>query len=294
MAANVLGSPLKAFFRLTHFGVFTLFIASLQRVAMALGLPIRRVLPRVFHRQCCRILGIKIERRGRQSRKQPTLFVANHVSYLDISVLGALIRGAFVAKSEVRSWPLFGFLATLQDTVFVARIASRTAHHRDELASRLAMGQSLILFPEGTSGDGNHVLPFKSALLSVAQARPGGEPLAVQPVSIAYTKLDGLPLGRYLRPLYAWYGDMDLAPHLWQMAGLGKLTVVVRFHPPVTLADFGSRKALANHCQAEVARGVSAALTGRKPTPALTDGTEPAAGFRDGSQEIAYGKEATA
>ncbi len=294
MAKDMLGSPLRAFFRLAHFGVFTLFIASLQRVAMGLGLPISRVLPGVFHRQCCRILGIRIERHGRPSRKQPTLFVANHVSYLDISVLGALIRGAFVAKSEVRSWPLFGFLATLQDTVFVARVPSRTAQHRDELACRLAAGQSLILFPEATSGDGNRVLPFKSALLSVAQARPGGEPLVVQPVSIAYTKLDGLPLGRLLRPLCAWYGDMDLAPHLWQMAGLGKLTVEVRFLPPVTLAEFGTRKALANHCRAEVARSVSAALTGRKLTPPKADRMEPAAGFQGGSQEIGYGKEATA
>lgn len=294
MAANALGSPVRAFIRLAHFGCFTLVIASLQRAAMALGLPIKRMLPLVFHKQCCRILGIKIERRGRQSRKRPTLYVANHVSYLDIPVLGALIRGAFVAKSEVRSWPLFGFLATLQDTAFVARRPSRTARHRDELASRLASGQSLILFPEGTSGDGNRVLPFKSALLSVADSGPAGDSLVVQPVSVAYTKLDDLPLGRGLRPFFAWYGDMDLAPHLWQLAGLGRLTVVVQFHPPVTLAEFGSRKALANHCQAEVARGVAAALTGRKPKPALPGRSEAAGGHQSENQDVGYGREATA
>ncbi len=261
---------------------------------MALGLPIKKVLPMVFHKQCCRIMGIKIERRGRQSRERPTLYVANHVSYLDIPVLGALIRGAFVAKSEVRGWPGFGFLATLQDTVFVARLASRTARHRDELASRLADEESLILFPEGTSGDGNRVLPFKSALLSAAETRPDGKPLTVQPVSIAYTKLDDLPLGRGLRPLFAWYGDMDLAPHLWQLAGLGRLTVVVRFHPPVTLAQFGSRKALANHCQAEVARGVAAALTGRKPKPAPADRAEAVGDHRGESPELEFGRKATA
>jgi len=261
---------------------------------MALGLPIKRLLPLVYHRQCCRILGIKIERRGRQSRVPQTLYAANHVSYLDISILGALIQGTFVAKSEVRNWPIFGILATLQDTIFIERKAARSAGHRDEMVRRLAAGQSLILFPEGTSGDGNRVLPFKSALLSVAEHQPGGDSLVVQPVSIAYTKLDGLPLGRYLRPLCAWYGDMDLAPHLWQLAGLGRLTVVVRFHPPVTLAELGSRKALASHCQAEVARGVAAALTGRKPRPVLSDKTGAAGSYQGQGQDVGYGTEAPA
>ena len=70
-------------------------------------------------------------------------------------------------------------------------------------------------------------------------------------------------MGRYLRPSFAWYGDMDLAPHMWESAGLGRLTVVVEFHPPVTFDDFGSRKAMADYCQKEVAQGVSAALSGR-------------------------------
>ncbi len=131
------------------------------------------------------------------------------------------------------------------------------------MTDRLEAGDDLILFPEGTSGDGNRVLPFKSALFSVAERRPHGEPLTVQPVSVAYTALDGVPMGRYLRPSFAWYGDMDLAPHMWESAGLGRLTVVVEFHPPVTFEEFASRKAMADYCQTEVAQGVSAALSGR-------------------------------
>jgi 1-acyl-sn-glycerol-3-phosphate acyltransferase len=294
MAAATIGSPLRASVRLGLYAGFTLLIASLQRLAMALGLAIKQVLPLVYHRQCCRILGIRIERRGRQSRAGQTLYAANHVSYLDISVLGALIQGTFVAKSEVRKWPIFGFLATLQNTIFIERRAVRSAKHRDEMMRRLADGQSLILFPEGTSGDGNHVLMFKSALLSVAEYQPAGEALVVQPVSIAYTKLDGLPLGRHLRPLCAWYGDMDLAPHLWQLAGLGQLTVVVRFHPPVTLAEFGSRKALANHCQSQVARGVAAALTGRRLRSDLPGEAEAAERCSGKSPDVGYGMQATA
>src|SRR3546814_11127808 len=107
------------------------------------------------------------------------------------------------------------------------------------MARRLDAGDDLILFPEGTSGDGNAVLSFKSALFSAAARCPQGHPVTVQPVSIAYTRLDGLPLGRYLRPFFAWYGDMELGSHLWHAISLGRVTVVVEFHEPVTLEQFG-------------------------------------------------------
>ena len=198
-----------------------------------------------------------------RSRAHPTLYVSNHVSYLDVPVLGALIPVCFVAKSEVKRWPFFGWLARLQRTVFVERKASRASEPRDEMLERLEGGDDLVLFPEGTSGDGVHVLPFKSALLSVAERWAGSAPLVIQPVSITYTKLDGLPLGRHLRPFFAWYGDMDLVPHLWQLAGLGHLDVMVHFHQPVTLGEMGSRKALSQYCQTQIEQGVAVALAGR-------------------------------
>lgn len=258
-----IGSPVTALWRLLCYVGFTLLIMPVQGTALLLRLPLRSTIPLWYHRRCCRILGIRVERRGRQSRSQPTLYVTNHSSYLDITVLGSVIPGSFVAKSEVAGWFFFGWLARLQRTVFVERRALRARDQRDALARRLDRGDNLILFPEGTSDDGNRVLPFKSALLSAAERRPQGQPLVVQPVSVAYTKLDGLPLGRSLRPFFAWYGDMELAPHLWQLAGLGRLTVAVHFHQPVTLDDFGSRKRLSEHCQAKVAQGVALALSGR-------------------------------
>ena len=145
---------------------------------------------------------------------------------------------------------------------------------RDSIAARLAANEALILFPEGTSGDGNRLLPFKSALFGVAGQVPGrmtGDratgAVTVQPVSIAYTRLDGMPLGRALRPFFAWYGSMSLAPHLWRMLGLGRLEVVVEFHPPTNLAACGSRKALARYCEERVAEGLASALSGRRETP---------------------------
>ena len=187
------------------------------------------------------------------------LFAANHVSYLDITVLGSLLDASFIAKTEVAGWPLFGWLARLQRSVFIDRRARSTAHQRDSIAARLAAGEALILFPEGTSGDGVRLLPFKSALFSVADHAAAGA-VTVQPVSIAYTRLDGMPLGRALRPFFAWYGAMSLAPHLWRMLGLGRLEVVVEFHPPTSLAVCGSRKMLARYCEERIAEGLAGAL----------------------------------
>ncbi len=257
---------MTAVFRLAVYFCFTTAVIPIQSVALACRTGHRHLFPQWYHQQCCRIMGIRVERRGRQSRVEPTLYVSNHSSYIDITVLGSVIRGSFVAKAEVARWPFFGLLAKLQRTVFIDRHARKTAQHRDSLMSRLEAGDNLILFPEGTSDDGNRVRRFKSSLLSVAEGEPGGEMLTVQPVSITYTRLDGLPLGRHLRPYFAWYGDMDMAPHMWRWAGLGRLTVTVHFHRSVRFGDFGSRKALSEHCEAEVARGMARALSGR-PQP---------------------------
>jgi lyso-ornithine lipid O-acyltransferase len=247
-------------------GLFLLWIAlvvPIQMLMLAIGRG-RYWAPPLFHRVCAMIVGMKIVVRGRRCDDRPVLFVANHSSYLDITILGALIPGSFVAKSEVAGWPLFGFLAKLQQTVFIERRNRASAGKQaDDLRSRLESGDNLILFPEGTSSDGNRTLPFKTALFAVASLKIGEKPLMVQPVSITATMLDGVPMGLIGRPFYAWYGDMDLAPHLWQAFGAGLMTVEVEFHPPVSMENFASRKALADHCWREVAGGVSRAVSGR-------------------------------
>jgi 1-acyl-sn-glycerol-3-phosphate acyltransferase len=262
--------------RLTLYLALTLPLMAVQAVLVTAGSRAAAGLPLVYHRVCCRIFGFRVEVRGAMSERRPTLFVANHVSYTDIPLLGSLIRGSFIAKTEVAGWPLFGWLAKLQRTVFVDRRVRSTATQKSAIATRLAAGDNLILFPEGTSGDGTRVLPFKSALLSAAEPIDG-RPVAVQPVSIAYARLDGIPLGRLDRAQVAWYGDMELAPHMWSFVGLGRVTVVIEFHPMVTLAELGSRKALAEHCRNAVVTGVAAALSGRLPAlPAPEVATPPA------------------
>ena len=261
-----------SFARLIGYSAITLAALPVQAAALSFGWHgVARHLPRLYHRMVCRVLGIKLTTRGTVSTTHPTLFVSNHASYIDIEVLGALIAGSFVAKSEVKSWPVFGTLAQLQRTVFVDRRVRSSADQRDSLTGRLQAGDSLILFPEGTSNDGNRLRPFKSALFSAAEIRVADQPLTVQPVTIAYVRLNGEPIGRHMRPYFAWYGDMALADHLWQLVGLGQTEVVVEFHAPVTVEALGSRKRLAEHCERVIADALARANSGRHVEPGLAD-----------------------
>src|SRR5689334_18794389 len=216
-----MGSPTLRLVRLALYFAWTAGLMPVQLIGLALRRHWTGTLPVFYHRWCCRILGFRIRVIGAPTRERPALFAANHVSYTDITVLGSIIPGSFVAKSEVARWPFFGWLAKLQRSVFIDRQVRSAAAQRDAIGERLAAGDALVLFPEGTSGDGNRVLPFKSALFAAAQQRQDDPPVIVQPVSIAYARLDGMPIGRSYRPFFAWYGAIELTPHLWSMLGLG-------------------------------------------------------------------------
>jgi 1-acyl-sn-glycerol-3-phosphate acyltransferase len=259
-----IGSPLRGAFRLLTYLLLTLALLPFHLLAQALRItPVVRWLPVAYHRIVCVILGIRVRVHGQRSSETPTLYVCNHVSYLDIELLGGLVPGSFVAKAEVATWPFFSTLAKAQGTIFVERRSSKTSTSRDEMMRRLNTGDNLMLFPEGTSSDGTRVLPFRSALFAVAQLRRDDKPITVQPVAISYTRLDGIPLGRYWRPLFAWFGDLDLVPHLWQMVCLGETEAVVTFFPTVDIDRLGDRKKLAEYCFQQVSFGVQSANSGR-------------------------------
>lgn len=276
MTPSDVGPPLApapvGVLRMIAYVVGTFSMVPLQYVLMRLGSPLMYRTAIWFHRWAALCMGLRLVARGQVCHEGPVLYVANHSSYLDVDALGSLLRGSFVAKAELDTWPVMGWLARLQRTVYVDRKRSSSHKQRDDIKSRLEDGDNLILFPEGTSSDGNRTLPFKSALFAVASIRvddgKGGQrPLKVQPISITCTQLDGLPLGRQRRPLYAWYGQMTMWPHVWHVFRTGPKTVEVDFHPPVDVDMFGgSRKALAQHCWQTVAEGVSRQITGR---PAL-------------------------
>lgn len=221
------------------------------------------VLPMWFHRGLSRSLGIRIVAHGRPARRRGVLFVVNHVSWADIPVLGARIRGAFVAKSEVGTWGPIGFLASLARTVYVERQRrGRAGEQRDTIAARLAAGENIILFPEGTNSDGARVLPFKSSLFGVAD---GVADLLVQPVTIAYTRVNGMPVTRERLPDLAWIGDTELMPHAMAFMALGRVRAELLFHPAVRPGDFADRKDLARHCEAVVTEGYRQLMRGDFP-----------------------------
>lgn len=238
-------------------------LMPVQVVAVALDLGLAETIPVLFHRVSCRIFAIEIVTSGAVSRARPTVFVSNHSSYFDIPVLSCLVRGSFVAKGEIRSWPLVGLLARLQRSVFISRRVADTRAARDLLAGRLGAGHNLILFPEGTTNDGNRVLPFRTALFGLADEHLADGRLTVQPLTIAYTHQNGMPIGYAGRARFAWYGDMSLAPHFWQAIRGGRMRVRVDFHEPVEAAGFATRKALARHCHEAIAAGLESALHGR-------------------------------
>jgi lyso-ornithine lipid O-acyltransferase len=259
--------PLRAFILALAFFGLTLASAPIQYLAILFNLRLQKSYPHAYHKLLCRIFGIRVMVLGTPVTDSGVLLVANHASYFDTLVMSATRVVSFVAKSEVAAWPLFGLMAKLQNSVFVERTRRKqTGEARDVLRERLMQGDALVLFPEGTSSDGNRVLPFKSALMGAAESDIGRDGqvryVPVQPVSITYVAAHGIPLGRENRPLFAWYGDMALLSHLWEAFAAGPLDVIVEFHPPLTAGPGRGRKQLAIEAEAMVRAGQRRALRG--------------------------------
>ena len=211
---------------------------------------------KIFFKGLVKIFGIKVNIKGKQSKKK-VLFVSNHTSYLDIFVLGSNVDGLFVAKSEIDSWPLINKMCALGRTIFVNRNDIRKVKDQmNQITKTLKSGYSVILFPEGTSSDGSKVLPFKSSLLGVIEEKVLEE-FYLQPISISYSKLDGIPLEIKFRPFFAWFGNMDLLSHAWKFLGLGFSEVNVNFHEPKKFSHFKDRKQAAKYCHDKISLQIS-------------------------------------
>jgi 1-acyl-sn-glycerol-3-phosphate acyltransferase len=203
------------------------------------------------------ILGFRYRVRGRPMRGGGVI-AANHVSWLDIFALNAAGRLVFVAKSEVRGWPGIGILARATGVLFVDRDRARAAEQTRAFRDRLAGGETLLLFPEGTSTDGLRVLPFKPTLFAALYGPGAPAEGRVQPVTLVYRA----PPGADPR-LHGWWGDMSFAANLLQvLARRRQGSVEVVFHPPLKAADFPDRKALAGAVEASVRAGLDAAGLG--------------------------------
>lgn len=259
---------LRAALVLAAFFAFTLPLMPLQLLFRWTGSRYARIFPHWYHRQVCKIVGVRVHVGGNVAQQGGVLLVSNHVSWLDIVVLSAVAPVSFVAKQEVASWPFVSWLAKLQRSVFIDRNRrTEVTGKANEILWRLDAGDHIVLFAEGTSSDGNTVLPFKTALF--AAVKPQGElakhqHVRVQTMAITYTKLYGLPLCRRGRHFVAWYGAMDLASHAWRLLGMGPLDAHIRIGPPVPLDQFEDRKALARYTEEKVRNDVTDLLRGRR------------------------------
>ncbi|MEL0003810.1 MAG: lysophospholipid acyltransferase family protein [Rhodospirillales bacterium] len=256
-------SPVYRLLALMTWSAFCVLLLGLLKIFLV---KTANRLPLIYHAGVLKIFSLKITQLGSMRSDRPTLFISNHISYLDIFVLGAVIDGSFVAKAEVSKWPIVGFMAKLQRTIFIERQRrSSTGEQRNMLQLRLEESDNVILFPEGTSHDGARVLSFKSALFAAAEREIDGSPVMIQPVSIAYTTMDGLPLTRAQRSTVAWYGDMSLLPHIIQFLKASRTGVTLKFHEPTSIKEHQNRRKLASFCYQVVADGVQDVIYDRNP-----------------------------
>ncbi|MGL4496004.1 MAG: lysophospholipid acyltransferase family protein [Beijerinckiaceae bacterium] len=260
----------RAYIKIAGLGVTFAALYPAQRLALRAGDARAATIPMRFHRAALRALSVRITETGTPPPAGPVLIVANHLSWIDICVIGASRPVSFVAKSDVESWPIFGNLARLQRTVFVDRTRRTAAGQAAQgMAQRLAEGGALVLFAEGTTNDGQRILPFRSALVGAAQAAASAagdrDTMPLQALTVAYVRRDGLPLSRRDLPDIAWHGDMELAPHLMARLRGGPVEARLHWGAHHALGPHHDRKAATRAIEQEVRETYAALRQGRTP-----------------------------
>ena len=229
------------FTKLTIVLLISLFLISIKFFCDLFIPKISILIPQFFHKLIVWFINIKIIKEGKiPKHKNGLLFVSNHLSYLDVPILGSLLSAKFVAKSEVSIWPIFGSLARIGNTIFIKRLRKNLFKEKDTIQKEIDNGFKVILFPEGTTSDGIRTLNFKSSLLSSVE----NQDYLIQPIVIKYENINGLPLNRCLTPIIAWYGDMGLKKHLLNVLKLFSITAKVSFLNPIFAKDFENRKSM--------------------------------------------------
>lgn len=251
--------------RLAVLGAAILCLVPVQVVGIRFGRPVAGRLPVLVHRLFLRLFGVRVRVVGAPPDPgTPTLILANHVSWLDIPVLSSLRPMSFIAKSEIAGWPLVGILSRLQRCVFLDRSRrSATAEVNGVVAARLAGGDAIVLFAEGTTGDGIRLLPFRSSLVGAAKAAvaaPEEEPVRIrlQPLAVVYLGRAGLPVTRREMPDLAWYGDMELPPHLSAFVRHGPVDVVAVWGEPIAFGATSDRKAATAQAETSIRDAIAA------------------------------------
>lgn len=265
---------LRLISRLTLFVLFLTFTAILAASVLLVELVTRRTIDRAPYARFCfngaaRCLGFRMTLHG-ELAQEPVLFVSNHISWSDIPILGGMTPLRFLSKAEVGCWPVIGWLAVQAGTLFIQRGSGKALKTRQEITATLRQGQSVLVFPEGTTTSGLTVLPFHARLLhSAAEA---GVP--IQPISIGYLR-DGQP--DHLAP---FIGDDEFHHHLLRMLRQPAVAVGVIFHPPVRVTDDLPVEDLASGLHGTVVDGLKRIHQGQtdfapEPVPSATARQEP-------------------
>ena len=245
-----------------------LFLVCVYVPVMAIAIPVQfiltrlgsrsQILVRLFHLFARRFLALEVKVIGTPATGRPTLIVSNHISWTDIIAIGSVANVTFVAKSEIQRWPVVGFMASLQRTLYVDRKRRGDAHRASrEMGQRMASGGAVLLFAEGQSDIGTHVLPFRSALIGAAQHAmqdAGADEVMIQPLTIAYTRLQGLPVGRSDRSFIAWIKSKSVKDNIREIFTGGTREVTLAFGQPRALTAAHNRKVVARDAEVEVRR----------------------------------------
>ena len=244
--------------KLSTFCVITILLLPIYLLAKFVGgrfsLDWHFLVSSLWSRLGLLLCNIKVKISG---TKEPdcNVYVCNHISWLDILALQSLLKVSFIAKSEVKSWPVFGFLARIADTVFIERRATAAKSQQIELVQALRLGRSLCLFPEGTSTDGSKILPFKSSLFEVFVLNDNeiSPNVIVQPITLVY-----LDAKNQISTEFGWWGDMNLLGHIFDVVAHVKSgTVSVVFEKPIQAKKLGNRKTLALKAELAIKKRIS-------------------------------------
>ncbi|GGW23602.1 1-acyl-sn-glycerol-3-phosphate acyltransferase [Gemmobacter lanyuensis] len=242
-ALVVLRAPLLACVTYGALLVF-LLLRGIERPLYGVNRPWTPWITQGVCRAALAIMGFRYHRKGRPMQGQGAI-VANHAGWIDIFSLNAADRVYFVSKDDVAGWPAIGVLARVTGTMFIARKGTEAKRQQEMMEERLRAGHRLLFFPEGTSTDTLHVLPFKTPLFQAFFTHGMDRVLQIQPVTVVYHA----PKGRDPR-FYGWWADMSFAGHLMQVLATprqGRIEVI--FHPPVPVDGFPGRKELAAYCE---------------------------------------------
>jgi lyso-ornithine lipid O-acyltransferase len=225
------------FFLVAGIGVLIFLIAGQSSLAK-----VRAFCTMWWAKTMCSILGIRINKGGGLVGKRNSFTVCNHISYLDIFVIGSIRPSFFLAKHEVRNWPIAGWMAILAGTVFINRESMKNAvDAMGVMEDRIDSGVNVVMFPEGTTSDGKKINPFKSSLFNL----PASRNFTVSPVSIRYTGINGKYVTPDMLDTIAWYGEMRLVPHFWNLLGLRSIEAALYFNPVIEPAGHSESVSIA-------------------------------------------------